>query len=421
MEMLKINGNHKLSGTIEIGGAKNSAVALIPAAILSDEVIINNVPNISDIKALEEILNYLGAEFKNEENKVTINSKKLKNKEITLEHCQRLRASYYFMGALLGKFKQATMYFPGGCPIGKRPIDYHLKAFQKMGAKIEIEDETKYIIKADKLKGAEIKFPFASVGATINVLLAASLAEGRTTIHNAAKEPEVTNLIDFLNSMGAKIQGRGTNTLIIDGVKKLSGGKITVIPDRIEAGTYIIAGAMIGDNLTINSIEPEHISSLIDKLKEMNANIIVNEHSVTVSQSDRLLPCNITTEVYPGFPTDLQQPITALMCLASGESHITETIYENRFQNVKYLNDMGANIIINNKTIKIKGNINFKGEEVTATDLRAGACLLLAALAADGTTIIKEVRHVLRGYENIIEKLTKVGAQITLEHELEYV
>lgn len=415
MEILKIEGGHTLSGTIEIGGAKNSAVALIPASILSDEVIINNVPEISDVRALEETINYLGAEFYKEGHKITVNSKKLKNKEITLEHCKKLRASYYFMGALLGRFKEVTMYFPGGCPIGKRPIDFHLEAFKKMGAKVSIQ-QNKYTLKAKKLIGANINLPIASVGATINILLAATKAEGKTIIKNAAKEPEVGNVIDFLNSMGANITGKNTNTITIEGVNKLSGGKITVIPDRIEAGTYIIAGALMGEDLTINSIEPTHLTAFLEKLKEMNANITISEHSVTVSRSDKLNSTKIQTSVYPGFPTDLQQPITPLLCLANGTSKIKETIYENRFQNIPYLNQMGANITIKENTISIKGPCKFTSSKVVATDLRAGASLILAALCSKETTTITEIKHVLRGYENIVNKLNSVGGKITLEY-----
>lgn len=415
MEILKIKGGHELSGTIEIGGAKNSAVALVPAAILSDEVVINNVPEISDVRALEEIITYLGAEFYKEGKKITVNSKKVKNKPITLEHSQRLRASYYFMGALLGKYKRAEMYFPGGCSIGTRPINLHLEGFEKLGAKVTNEGD-KYIIKADKLIGTDIDFDFASVGATINILLASVKAEGTTTINNAAKEPEVGNVIDFLNSMGAKIKGKDTSKLTIEGVSKLSGGEISVIPDRIEAGTYIIAGAMMGKDLRIDNINTNHIQSLLDELDKIGVNVVVNDSSVIISKGNNLKPVNILTEIYPGFPTDLQQPITSLLTMVNGQSTITEAIYENRFQNIPYLNKMGSNIEVNDQSITINGPTVFKASEVVATDLRAGAALVLAALSADGETTITEVKHVLRGYENIIKKLQNVGAKITLEY-----
>lgn len=415
MEILKIKGGKTLSGTIEIGGAKNSAVALVPAAILSDHVVIENVPEISDVRALEEIINYLGGEYYKEGKKVTINSKKLRNTPITAEHCQKLRASYYFMGALLGRYKKAEMYFPGGCTIGKRPIDFHLKAFEKLGAKVTIDGD-KYTIKSDKLKGAEITFPFASVGATINVLLAAVKAEGITTINNAAKEPEVANVIDLLNSMGAKISGKDTSTLTIEGVKKLTGGTVKVIPDRIEAGTYIILGAMIGKDLVIDKINKDHLTSLLDTLKEMNVPLKIEKDKITVSKTENLNKVKVTTEVYPGFPTDLQQPLTPLLTKATGESQIEETIYENRFKNVKYLNQMGANIKEEGTKITIKGKTTFHNEKVKATDLRAGASLIIAALEAEGETTIEDVKYVLRGYENIIKKLTQVGAEISLEY-----
>lgn len=414
METIKINGDRELSGTIEIGGAKNSAVALVPASLLSDKVEINNVPDISDIKALEQIVNYLGVDFKKENDKITIDSANLINKPITLEQSKLLRASSYFMGALLGKFKHAEMYFPGGCSIGARPINLHLSGFEKLGAKVT-EEEDKYVITADKLVGADIDLAFASVGATINILLVAVCAEGKTTITNAAREPEVGNVIDFLNNMGAQIFGKDTSTLIIEGGSKLTGGSIKTIPDRIEAGTYIIAGVMAGKNLKINNVIPEHFASLTDILSKMGANIEIGENYVVASKAEHLKAINVVTETYPGFPTDLQQPITSLLTIADGESLVTETIYENRFQNVPYLRAMGAEIEVENQTIKIKGPTKFKSGEVITTDLRAGAALILAALCAEGETTITEVKHVLRGYENIIKKLQTVGVEIELE------
>ena len=414
MKVLKIKGGKNLTGTINIGGAKNSAVALVPAAILSDKTTISNVPEISDIKALKEILTYLNVDYKTKNDKLFIEAKNIKNKPITLEHSKLLRASYYFMGALLGKFKHAEMYFPGGCTIGERPIDLHLKGFESLGATITVEGE-KYIIDAKELKGTTINLAFPSVGATINIILAAVYAKGKTVINNAAKEPEVGNVIDFLNSMGSNIKGKDTSTIIIEGDKTLKEGKVKTIPDRIEAGTYIIAGVMCGSKLKINNIIPKHIQSLIDKLHEMNANIIVKDNYIIANKTENLKPINVTTETYPGFPTDLQQPITTLLALANGTSTITETIYENRFQNVKYLNQMGANIKIKEKTLTIKGPIKYQSSEVVTTDLRAGAALILAALSADGLTTIKEVKYVLRGYGNIIKKLSKVGVEIKLE------
>ena len=414
MKQIKVVGQKILSGNIEISGAKNSAVALLPAAILSDEVVIKSVPSISDVRALEDILSYLGADVYTEGNKLTINTKKVKNIQITEDFSNMLRASYYFMGSMLARFKEVQIAFPGGCKIGERPIDIHLAGFEKLGVKIKKEDNT-YILKADKLIGSEITLPFPSVGATVNVLLAATKAEGKTIIRNAAKEPEIGNLIDFLISMGAKIKGRDTDTLEIEGVKKLTGGCVQVMADRIEAGTYILAGVMTGKDLKISNMNPNHLTSLINLLKEMGANIKVFDDYVIASKSEFLKPVSVTTEVYPGFPTDLQQPLTSLLILANGTSYIKENIYENRFQNVSYLKQMGADIEIDGDTLTINGPKELIGGVVTTSDLRAGAALILAALVAKGTTTIKEVKYVLRGYGNIVNKLTNVGAEIVLE------
>ncbi len=415
MKQIEINGGQTLKGTINISGAKNSAVALIPASLLSDDIVtISNIPNISDIDALNEILIYLGAEVSKKNNTITINSKNVTNKEIPQNISTKLRASYYFMAALLGKYKKVEMYFPGGCSIGKRPIDQTLKGFEALGATV-IEKNNKFTIFADKLIGTNIYLDIPSVGATINTMLVATLAEGTTIIENAAKEPEIVNVAIFLNNMGAKISGAGTNEIKIIGVKKLSKGFVETIPDRIEAGTYIIAGALAGKNLKINNIIPEHIESLILKLKEMNINIDLFDDHLFISKTNNIKPVNIKTIGYPGFPTDLQQPITVLLSTCNGETKIQETIYENRFKNIKYLNKMGAKIkILDNHNIKIKGNSKYFGKEVEATDLRAGACLILAGLIANGTTKINKAEHILRGYENIIQKLSNVGAKIKI-------
>ena len=415
MKQIKIEGQHILSGTINISGAKNSAVALVPASLLSDEEVkIDNIPNISDIDALNEILEYLGATVKREGTLMIIDSRNIENKEIPEEISKKLRASYYFMAALLGKYKKVEMYFPGGCSIGARPIDQTLKTFKALGAKIK-EEGNKYLVTAEKLVGTTVQLDMPSVGATINTLLVAVKAEGTTVLKNAAKEPEIVSVATFLNNMGAKIIGAGTSKITIEGVKHLGSCFTEVIPDRIEAGTYLIAGALIGKNLTIKNIIPEHISSLIEKLKEMGIEMSIGKDYITVSKSDNLKPIKVKTLGYPGFPTDLQQPLTALLTQIDGESILEETIYENRFQNVKYLNKMGSDIIINDRTIKIKGKTELKGTTVEATDLRAGACMVLAGLIAKGETTITEIKHVLRGYENIIGKLQNVGAKITLE------
>ena len=414
MKQLKIKGNRILSGTIEISGAKNSAVALIPASILSDGVVkIDNVPNISDIDALNEILEYLGAKVKRLGKEIEINSKDIQNKEIPEEISKKLRASYYFMSALLGKYKKVEMYFPGGCSIGARPIDQTLKAFESLGAKV-VEKNNKYTITAEELIGTDISLDMPSVGATINAMLVSTKAKGITKIYNAAKEPEIVSVATFLNNMGAKIKGAGTSTIIIEGVNTLNGAFTEVIPDRIEAGTYIIAGALLGDNLKISNIIPKHVESLTEKLKEMGVPLVIKEDSIIVSKANNLKPVKVKTLGYPGFPTDLQQPLTTLLTQANGISILEETIYENRFKNVEYLNKMGANIELLGQKIKVKGPTKLNGTNVEATDLRAGACMVLAALIADNTTYINSIEHVLRGYENIIEKLSNVGAKIEL-------
>ena len=417
MKVLEINGGKPLTGTIRISGAKNASVALIPAAILADsEVTICNVPEITDTDALTEILEYLGATVKRASESVLINPTTIENKEIPKELSTKLRASYYFMAALLGKYKYVEMYFPGGCNIGARPIDQTLKSFIALGATVE-EDNNKYKIYADKLKGAHIYLDMPSVGATINAMLASVKAEGETTIENAAKEPEVVNVAVFLNGMGAKITGAGTSEIKIKGVNSLKGCYTEVIPDRIEAGTYVIAGALMGENLKIDNIIPEHIEMLTLKLKEMGVPINIGPDYIIVSKGNNLKPVSIKTQGYPGFATDLQQPVTTLLTQCEGTSTLEETIYENRFQNVPYLNKLGANIEIDEKQIHIKGKTELVGTTVEATDLRAGACLVLAGLLASGTTKVTNIEHVLRGYENIVEKLTDVGADIKLKEE----
>lgn len=417
MKKIKINGGKDLTGEIVISGAKNSAVALVPASLLSDGIItIDNVPNISDIGALTEILEFLGAKVTREQEKMIIDQTNLQNKEIPESKAKRLRASYYFMGALLGKYKKVEIYFPGGCSIGARPINLHLKGFEALGAKI-IENGNKYLITADELIGSNIYLDFPSVGATINIMLAAVKAKGETIIDNAAKEPEIVNVATFLNNMGAKISGAGTSEIRIQGVSNLTDGFTEVIPDRIEAGTYVIAGALMGNKLKIKNIIPEHIEALILKLKEIGIPMEINEDYLIISKATKTKPVNIRTLGYPGFPTDLQQPITTLLVEVEGTSMLEETIYENRFQNIPFLNEMGADIVIDNRKLYIRGPKVLKGATVTATDLRAGACLVLAGLKAEGTTIINDVEHILRGYENIIEKLHNVGADIILVDE----
>ncbi|MBQ9834412.1 MAG: UDP-N-acetylglucosamine 1-carboxyvinyltransferase [Bacilli bacterium] len=417
MKKIVIEGNKELTGTINICGAKNSAVALIPAAILCDEEVkIYNVPNISDRDALLNILDHLNCKTELIDDYLRINLEGLENKLIPEDLSNKLRASYYFMGALLSKYKFVEMYFPGGCNIGARPINLHLKGFEMLGAKVTI-DGNKYTISAEELKGARIYLDIASVGATINLMLAAVKAKGTTIISNAAREPEITNVATFLNNMGAKITGVGTSEIKIEGVEHLHKAIIDVIPDRIEAGTYAIIGAALGRDLVINNIIEEHLEALLSKLKDMGVSIKSEKGKLIINKAENLKPINIKTLVFPGFPTDLGQPITTLLTQAQGMSLFEETIYENRFGHIKYLNKMGANINVNtaSSTAIIMGPAKLKGRDVVATDLRAGAAMVIAGLIAEGTTKIDEIKHILRGYENIIEKLQAVGANIRIE------
>lgn len=415
MKVLKIHGGKDLEGKVKISGAKNSAVALLPATILCDDTVtLHNVPDISDVDALVDILNYLGAKVDNyEEESYRIDTKQMQNREIIEEMSNKLRASYYFMGALLGKYKKAVVSYPGGCSIGSRPIDLHLKGFESLGAKIEYE-ENNIIISAEQLKGSNIYLDFASVGATINIMLAAVKAEGTTIIDNAAREPEIVNIAMFLNSMGAKITGAGTSTIRIKGVKNMHSSVHEVIPDRIEAGTYIMIGACACKSLVVENIIPEHLEALTQKLLEMGVDLKIEDESIYVSNKNKLKAVKIKTQVYPGFPTDMQQIMSSLMTTAEGRSVIEETIYENRFQNLYEIKKMGANVEINSNKGYIFGPTKLRGKTVNATDLRAGASLVLAALIAEGTTTINNADYILRGYEHITEKLTSLGAKIEL-------
>ncbi len=415
MAKIRIEGAHKLTGEIEVSGAKNSAVALIPAALLCDEEVkISNVPNISDIDSLEEILTYLNAKVDRKEGILTIDSSNIINKEIPEEMSTKLRASYYFMSSLLGKYKHVEMYFPGGCSIGERPIDQTLKGYRALGATV-IEENNKYIIDAKELSGANVYLDMPSVGATINTMLAAVKAKGKTVIENVAKEPEIVNVATFLNNMGAKIKGAGTNVITITGVDYLHKSFHEVIPDRIEAGTFVIIGALLGENLTIKNLIPSHIEALTSKLVEAGAKLDIKEDSIIVTRGENYRAVNIKTLPYPGFPTDLQQPIIPFLTQCRGTSTVEETIYENRFQNIYDTNRMGANIIVNNNRLaKVKGQTPLHGKDVTATDLRGGASMLICALVANGTTTIDNIKYILRGYDDICGKLSKVGAKIEL-------
>ena len=414
MRKIKITGGNKLSGTIRISGAKNSAVALIPASILANgKSTICNVPEISDTDSLTEILEYLNVNVDRASESMVIDTSNLENKLIVEDLSKKLRASYYFMGSLLGKYKRVEMCFPGGCSIGERPINLHLKGFEALGAKVTIEGN-RYLVEADELNGANIYLDIASVGATINIMLASVLAKGQTVIDNAAKEPEIVNVATFLNNMGAKISGAGTSTIKITGVEELNGCFTEVIPDRIEAGTYIIAGAAMGDKLKIDNIIPKHLESLTSKLKEMGIPLEIGYDYIEVTSPEKSNVTNIKTAVYPGFPTDLQQPFMTLLTTSNGNSVVEENIWENRFMQVDYLNKMGANIKVEGRKAYITGVDMLTGCEVVATDLRAGACLVIAGLMANGVTTIDNVEHILRGYSSIVEKLTHVGAKIEL-------
>lgn len=418
MKKLIIEGQKELSGTIKISGAKNSVVALIPASVLTKgKCIIKNVPKISDVKLLLEILKLLGSKVELDKDTLYIDNSNIHNEFIPKDIASKMRASYYFMGCLLSRFGYAKVSYPGGCTIGARPINYHTAGFEKLGANITVEDDINYIIEAKELIGNNIFLEFASVGATINIMFSAIRAKGTTVIHNVAKEPEIINIGQFLNSMGAKITGLGTDTITIEGVDELHDGEITVIPDRIEAGTYMMIGTLLGNNLKIDGIIPEHLTSVISKLKEAGASLNVKDNHVIINKVDKLEPVNIKTLVYPGFVTDLGQPMSTLLTQCEGTSIFEETIYENRMRHIKYLNEMGANIDLDGKVAMIHGKTCLHGETVEATDLRAGAAMLLAGMIAKGTTTITNIEHILRGYENIVTKLTTVGANIKIIDE----
>ena len=417
MKKLVIEGGRDISGTIKISGAKNSIVALIPASILTSGVcVITNVPDISDVRILIDMMRELGSIITFENEVLTIDNSNVQNKKITEEYAGKLRASYYFMGSLIGKYHEAEIAYPGGCVIGSRPINYHIESFKKMGINVKnVADH--YIMKTNELKGNEFYFDFPSVGATINIMLAATLAKGKTIIYNAAKEPEIANVASFLNSMGAKVFGAGTSTIEIIGVEELHDGFVEVIPDRIEAGTYIMIGALIGNNLKIENIVEKHLESLLYKLKEAGVKYEINNNSIILSKAEHLKPVNIKTTVYPGFPTDLGQPMSTFLTQCEGESLFEETIYENRLRHVPHLNSMGANIQAFDKKAIIMGKTPLVGKKVKATDLRAGASMLVAGLIATGTTEIQNIEHLLRGYERIVEKLESVGVNIKLIDE----
>lgn len=420
MEKLMIEGGHPLQGRVEISGAKNSAVALIPAAILaSSTVVIDHLPNISDVWILSELLKEIGGDVTLEGNKLTINPENMVAMPLPNGNVKKLRASYYLMGAMLGRFKKAVIGLPGGCNLGPRPIDQHIKGFQALGAKVTNEQGAIYL-RADELVGAKIYLDVVSVGATINIMLAAVRAKGRTIIENAAKEPEIIDVATLLTSMGAKIKGAGTDVIRIDGVDELRGCYHSIIPDRIEAGTYMIIAAAMGKEMTIDNVISQHLESLIAKLREMGVIVETYEDYVVVrNHKKQLSPIDVKTLVYPGFPTDLQQPFTSLLTKAEGTSIVTDTIYTARFKHIDELRRMGANIKVEGNSAIVSGPTELEGAKVKASDLRAGAALVVAGLLAKGITEVYGLEHIDRGYEQLIEKLTSLGAKVWRERMTE--
>ena len=419
MKKIVINGGRPLKGEVTISGAKNSVVALIPATILADDIVtLDGVPDISDVASLIEIMTIMGAKIERKEDSLIIDPRGVKNMPMPFGKINSLRASYYFYGSLLGRYGQATVGLPGGCDLGPRPIDLHLKAFEAMGAAMTMDGSSMKLATDGKpLQGANIYMDTVSVGATINTILAAVKAKGRTVIENAAREPEIIDVVTLLNNMGAHIRGAGTDIIIIDGVPELHGTRHQVIPDRIEAGTYIALAAAIGEGIQINNVLYEHLESYIAKLEEMGVRMTISEDSIFVEKQTGLKAIQIKTSPYPGFATDLQQPITPLLLTAAGRGRIVDTIYEKRVNHVPELAKMGATISTLNDHIIYEGPNQLAGSSVKATDLRAGAALVIAGLMASGTTEITNVEYILRGYSDIIHKLTQLGADIQLVEE----
>ncbi|MCL1925351.1 MAG: UDP-N-acetylglucosamine 1-carboxyvinyltransferase [Defluviitaleaceae bacterium] len=416
MEQIIINGGKKLKGSVCISGAKNAALAIIPATILAEGVsTIENLPNINDIKHLVIILESLGAKcsFLNETT-LKIDATNIKKYRAEGDSVRKIRASYYLLGALLSRFKAAEVEMPGGCDFGGRPTDQHEKGFKLLGATTTMSHGLIKTEALNGLQGSNILLDVVSVGATINVMLAAVLAEGSTTIENCAREPHVVDTANLLNMMGADIKGAGTNVIRINGVKKLKGVNYTIIPDQIEAGTYMIAAAITGGDITVKNIIPQHMDPLTAKLVEMGCEVFEGDDYIRVRGSENLTAANVRTLAYPGFPTDLQPQITALMATTDGIGVITESVWDNRFQYVSELNRLGANITVDGRIAVTKGPSHLTGAKVTAIDLRAGAALVLAALNAEGMTVIDKAVQVGRGYENIEQKLKGLGADITV-------
>lgn len=415
MEKLLIKGGNPLRGEVRVSGAKNSAVALLPAAILADTpVTIEGLPEISDIQILAQLLEEIGGTVHQSGRDITIDPSAMVSMPLPNGKVKKLRASYYFMGAMLGRFKKAVIGLPGGCNLGPRPIDQHIKGFEALGAKVTNEQGAVYL-RADSLKGSRIYLDVVSVGATINIMLAAVRAEGQTIIENAAKEPEIIDVATLLTSMGARIKGAGTDVIRIDGVEKLNGCRHTIIPDRIEAGTYTIMAAAKGDEVLIDNVIPLHLESLIAKLREMGVVIEEGDEQLLVRGNRKLKSVDIKTLVYPGFPTDLQQPFTALLTQAEGTGIVTDTIYQSRFKHIDELRRMNASIKLEGSSAVVSGPVNLEGAKVKASDLRAGASLVVAGIMANGITEVIGLDHIDRGYERLTDKLANLGANIWRE------
>ncbi len=415
MEKIKIAGGYPLKGSIRVSGAKNSAVALIPATILADSpVTIEGLPDISDVQTLQALMEEIGGQVCFEDGEMTVDPRQMVSMPLPNGHVKKLRASYYLMGAMLGKFKKAVIGLPGGCHLGPRPIDQHIKGFEALGAQVTNEQGAIYL-RADELRGARIYLDVVSVGATINIMLAAVLAKGRTVIENAAKEPEIIDVATLLTNMGAKIKGAGTDIIRIDGVENLHGCRHTIIPDRIEAGTFMILAAAVGDGILIDNVIPQHLESVTAKLREVGVQIEAGDDQIFVSPGPELKAVDIKTLVYPGFPTDLQQPFTSLLTNATGTSVVTDTIYGARFKHIDELRRMNAQIKVEGRAAIITGPVQLQGAKVKASDLRAGAALVIAGLLAEGVTEVTGVEHIDRGYSNLVEKLSGLGATIWRE------
>ena len=413
MEQYVIKGGNPLYGEVEIGGAKNAALAILAAAIMTDETVtIDNLPNVRDINVLLQAIEEIGAHVERVDiHKVKINGSFIRGVNVDNEFIRRIRASYYLIGALLGKYKHAEVALPGGCDIGSRPIDLHMKGFRSMGADIDIAHGL-VIARAKELKGTHIYMDKVSVGATINIMMAAAMADGKTVIENAAKEPHVVDVANFLNSMGANIRGTGTDVIRIVGVEKLHATEYSVIPDQIEAGTFMFAVAAAGGNVLVKNVIPKHLEATTAKLLEVGCQVEEFDDSVRVISDGHLRHTQVTTLPYPGFPTDMQPQMAVLLGIAEGTSTVTESIFENRFKYVDELTRMGADIKVESNIAIISGVKRYTGARVNAPDLRAGAALVIAGLAAEGITVVDDIYYIQRGYEALEEKLTKIGAKI---------